>query len=352
MGASTKDKRDIFYRQGKAEGYRARSAYKLIHLDELFAFLDPLAPAHSYAARFGSASAARLPPRPASAVADEHGSEERLRKRRRTIVDLCAAPGSWSQVLARTLTPKADGEDAPTLIAVDLQQMAPIPHILQLTADITLPSTAAKLRNLAGEQGAAPAPAELIICDGAPDIHGLHILDEFLHSFLLRAALSIVLRLLQPRGTFIAKIFSHDARPTVPVSAAVRAQQEGKTGVKMPYRSSADTDPMHSARTLKAQLETLFGHVHIVKPASSRPSSAEHFVVCQDFLRADSGSEGSDDPLRSSLWDSVQGRDCIAACLLEGHALPPSEENDSAEERRRTALRSLLRFAAEGDLAA
>ncbi|CDS01939.1 hypothetical protein [Sporisorium scitamineum] len=39
MGKSTKDKRDIYYRQGKSEGYRARSAYKLLHLNEQYGFL-------------------------------------------------------------------------------------------------------------------------------------------------------------------------------------------------------------------------------------------------------------------------------------------------------------------------
>ena len=64
MGKSSKDKRDIYYRLAKEEGWRARSAFKLIHLDEQFNF-------------FGSDI--------------------------KNVVDLCAAPGSWSQVLSRRL---------------------------------------------------------------------------------------------------------------------------------------------------------------------------------------------------------------------------------------------------------
>jgi len=58
MGRTSKDKRDIYYRKAKEEGYRARSAYKLLQLDQEFDLL----------------------------------------KNATNVVDLCAAPGSWSQV--------------------------------------------------------------------------------------------------------------------------------------------------------------------------------------------------------------------------------------------------------------
>uniref|UniRef100_A0A8C3GG85 Ribosomal RNA methyltransferase FtsJ domain-containing protein n=1 Tax=Cairina moschata TaxID=8855 RepID=A0A8C3GG85_CAIMO len=63
MGRSSKDKRDVYYRLAKEEGWRARSAFKLLQLEERF---------------------------------------ELFRGVRRA-VDLCAAPGSWSQVLSRRL---------------------------------------------------------------------------------------------------------------------------------------------------------------------------------------------------------------------------------------------------------
>ena len=63
MGRTSKDKRDIYYRRAKEEGYRARSAFKLLQLDEEFNLFEGVDRA----------------------------------------VDLCAAPGSWSQVLAGRL---------------------------------------------------------------------------------------------------------------------------------------------------------------------------------------------------------------------------------------------------------
>uniref|UniRef100_A0A1I8FYH7 FtsJ domain-containing protein n=1 Tax=Macrostomum lignano TaxID=282301 RepID=A0A1I8FYH7_9PLAT len=75
MGKSSKDRRDIYYRLAKEEGWRARSAFKLLQLDQEFGLLDP----------------AKV----------------------KRVVDLCAAPGSWSQVLVSRLNPTgAEGPDA------------------------------------------------------------------------------------------------------------------------------------------------------------------------------------------------------------------------------------------------
>ena len=98
MGKSSKDKRDLYYRKAKEQGYRARSAFKLLQLNEEFHFLD----------------------------------DPNLKR----VVDLCAAPGSWSQVLSRKLFEKGDGTDK-QIVAVDLQAMMPIDHVTTLQADIT-----------------------------------------------------------------------------------------------------------------------------------------------------------------------------------------------------------------------
>ena len=83
-------KTDIYYRKAKEEGYRARSAYKLIQLDEQFNLFEGV---------------------------------ERA-------VDLCAAPGSWSQVLAKKVWGDKLGTEAVKhevrVCSVDLQEMAPI----------------------------------------------------------------------------------------------------------------------------------------------------------------------------------------------------------------------------------
>ncbi len=123
MPRTSKDKRDIYYRHAKEEGWRARSAFKLLQLDEEFNLFT--------------------------------GVER--------VVDLCAAPGSWSQVLSRRLGPRSDGAP-PIIVAVDLQAMAPLPGVIQLQGDITKESTA---REIIGHF--AGAAADLVVCDGAPD---------------------------------------------------------------------------------------------------------------------------------------------------------------------------------------
>lgn len=98
------------------------------------------------------------------------------------MVDLCAAPGSWSQVLSRKLyygmdiklhskpIDLSDMSDLPEpnadvkIVAVDLQPMAPIPGVIQLMGDITKLKTAHKIiKQFSGQK------AELVVCDGAPD---------------------------------------------------------------------------------------------------------------------------------------------------------------------------------------
>ena len=99
MGKTAKDKRDIYYRKAKEEGYRARSAYKLLQVDQTFDIF-------------------------ANGVSK--------------VVDLCAAPGSWSQVISNRL--KQNGVDLlsePHLVSVDLFEMAPIEGATLIQGDIT-----------------------------------------------------------------------------------------------------------------------------------------------------------------------------------------------------------------------
>ena len=87
-------------------------------------------------------------------------------------------------------------------MAVDLQAMAPLPGVTQLQGDITKLSTANKIvSEFAG------GSADLVVCDGAPDVTGLHDIDEYIQAQLLLAALNITTHLLKPGGTFVAKIF-------------------------------------------------------------------------------------------------------------------------------------------------
>jgi tRNA (cytidine32/guanosine34-2'-O)-methyltransferase len=212
-GKSSKDKRDIYYRKAKEEGWRARSAYKLLQIDETYDIFRGV----------------------------------------RNAVDLCAAPGSWSQVLSRKLylpALAANGPNAdalPRIVAIDLQPMMPIEGIIQMQGDITSEATAAEvISHFAGEK------ADLVVCDGAPDVTGLHDLDEYVQGQLLLAALCIVVATLKPGGTFVSKIF------------------RGK-----------------DVSLLYSQLRIFFSNVSLAKPKSSRNSSIEAFVVCQGFALPD-----------------------------------------------------------------
>ncbi|EEC51446.1 predicted protein [Phaeodactylum tricornutum CCAP 1055/1] len=238
MGRLSRDKRDVFYRLAKEKGYRARSAFKLLQVDAEFDI-------------FGARGA------PASLG----NTIEPLRVQR--AVDLCAAPGSWSQVLSDKLYElnHATGDagansdqaldideqpEEPSIVAVDLQPMAPIDGVLCLQGDITAQSTAQDIiKHFQGNR------AELVVCDGAPDVTGLHDVDEYLQGQLLLSAMMITTHVLCERGTFVAKIF--------------RGRNVG---------------------FLYAQLRLLFERVSIAKPTSSRNSSMESFVVCQRFKGA------------------------------------------------------------------
>lgn len=247
MGRLSKDKRDVFYRRAKESGYRARSAYKLLQIDAEFnLFNDPFKFEED-----GDASP-KNDSQPFAVVPVKRA------------VDLCAAPGSWSQVLSdkllknETNKEKEDG-DGPCIVAVDLQPMAPLPGVECLQGDITSLKTAqAIIQHFRGNR------AELVICDGAPDVTGLHDVDEYVQGQLLLSAINITTHVLCEGGSFVAKIF--------------RGKDVG---------------------LLYSQLRILFHKVSVAKPSSSRNSSIEAFVVCQGFKAGeyvDLPLEGGFDP--------------------------------------------------------
>ncbi|XP_054783517.1 putative tRNA (cytidine(32)/guanosine(34)-2'-O)-methyltransferase isoform X2 [Prosopis cineraria] len=245
MGKASRDKRDIYYRKAKEEGWRARSAFKLLQIDEEFNIFEGV----------------------------------------KRLVDLCAAPGSWSQVLSRKLYLPAklasdtkDG-DLPLIVAIDLQPMAPIEGVIQVQGDITNARTAeVVIRHFDG------CKADLVVCDGAPDVTGLHDMDEFVQSQLILAGLTIVTHVLKEGGKFIAKIF------------------RGK-----------DTSLLY------CQLKLFFPVVTFAKPKSSRNSSIEAFAVCENY----SPPEGFNPKDLHRLLEKVgspSGADDIDCCSgwLEG----------------------------------
>ncbi|CAL3962771.1 unnamed protein product [Diplocarpon coronariae] len=277
MGKSSKDKRDAYYRLAKEQGWRARSAFKLLQLDEEFDLFADVT----------------------------------------RVVDLCAAPGSWSQVLSRILIKgekfgRAAWEDRqekirqllieetglePTLaevqqkeveetekraevqalkprkdvkiVAIDLQPMSPLEGIITLRADITHPATVPLLLRAldpsydpSTNSQHASHPVDLVISDGAPDVTGLHDLDIYVQSQLLFAALNLAMCVLRPGGKFVAKIF------------------RGR-----------------NVDLLFAQLKLFFEEVIVAKPRSSRASSVEAFIVCLNFSPPDGFEASLEEPM-------------------------------------------------------
>ncbi|KAJ1677408.1 putative tRNA (cytidine(32)/guanosine(34)-2'-O)-methyltransferase, partial [Spiromyces aspiralis] len=154
MGKSSKDKRDIYYRLAKEQGWRARSAFKLLQIDEDFGIFE----------------------------------------------------GKLGNI---------------------------VPDVVQIQGDITKLSTAEDIMShFEGEK------ADLVVSDGAPDVTGLHDIDEYIQAQLILAALNITTHVLRKGGTFVAKIF------------------RGK-----------------DMTLLYSQLKIFFKAVHIYKPRSSRSSS-------------------------------------------------------------------------------
>lgn len=285
MGKTSKDKRDIYYRQAKEEGFRARSAFKLMQIDEMFHILEGktnIDQTHSLDATFINNVSF-------SNIFFQFFTIPGVNR----AVDLCAAPGSWSQVLSKRLNENSTNKDDVKIVAVDLQPMAPLDGVKQLQGDITKLSTAQEIIAYFNDQ-----KAQLVVCDGAPDgkfslisfdpvnlllspllltllllsfgllyaVTGLHDIDEYIQSQLLLAALSITTHILMDGGKFVAKIF------------------RGK-----------DTNLLYS------QLRVFFKRVSIAKPASSRNSSIEAFVVCENYSPPDGYIPQMIDPMMNDV---------------------------------------------------
>jgi 23S rRNA (uridine2552-2'-O)-methyltransferase len=188
--------RERFFRKARAEGYRARSAYKLIELADRFHLL-----------RAGM-----------------------------VVLDLGAAPGSWSQVAAARVG--SNGR----VVAVDLQPIAPIPGVRVITGDVRAPATVAEILAALGQ------PADLVLSDMAPAATGILVVDQARAIELARAALAVAERALRPGGALVVKVFRGEELDRF--LGAVRAR---------------------------------FARVSVAVPTATRPESREAYVVARDF---------------------------------------------------------------------
>lgn len=188
---------DIFVKRARSEGYRSRAAYKLIELDERF----------------------------------------KLIRRNQIAVDLGAAPGGWTQVLARRLA------GAGTVIALDILEMEPIEDVTIIQGDFREDDALAAL-----EKTVDQTKVGIVLSDMAPNISGVQAADQAGSMYLAELALDFALAHLRKGGQFVTKVF----------------QGEG-------------TD------AYIAGLRQVFGKVSIAKPKASRPRSREVYLVCRDF---------------------------------------------------------------------
>jgi 23S rRNA (uridine2552-2'-O)-methyltransferase len=147
--------RDPYFRRAKAEGYRARSAYKLLQIQE----------------------------------------KHKLIRRGDVVLDLGAAPGGWSQVASQLVG------DQGNVVAVDLAAMEPLPGVMSVQADMLDPDTLPTLLEALG------GLADVVLCDAAPQVTGIRVADHARSIHLAEGALEITRHVLRPGGHFVVKVF-------------------------------------------------------------------------------------------------------------------------------------------------
>jgi 23S rRNA (uridine2552-2'-O)-methyltransferase len=184
---------DPYVQEARRQGYRSRAAFKLIELDR----------------------------------------RDRLLRPGLRAVDLGAAPGSWSQVLAQRLAPGGK------VVAIDLLPMEPVRGVEMVQADFASDAGLALVEAALGGE-----PVHLVVSDMAPNLSGIDSADQARSIHLAELALEFAARWLQPGGDFVVKAF----------------QGEGFDG-------------------FVRDVQRRFGKAYVRKPEASRDRSREVFVV-------------------------------------------------------------------------
>ena len=188
-----KQSRDIYVRQSKVDGYRARSAYKLIEIDEKF----------------------------------------KIFKGGISVIDIGAAPGSWSQYAAKTAK-------SGRLISIDLKEMEPIGNTVQVCGDFTEQATQDEIKKYVNNK------VDVVMSDMAVNTTGIKNIDSIQTGELCKEAMFFAKDLLTASGYFISKIFM------------------GGT-----------------FNEIVAEGKKYFREVKVFKPKSSRKDSKESFIICR-----------------------------------------------------------------------
>ena len=187
-----KQRRDTYVRQSKVDGYRARSAYKLIEIDEKF----------------------------------------KIFKGGLSIIDIGAAPGSWSQYASKIVK---NGR----LISIDLKKMDPIVNCVQIQGDFTENETQVEIKKILNVK------ADVVMSDMAVNTTGIKNLDSIQTGELCKDAMFFAKDILKENGYFISKIFMGETFNEIVT--------DGKK---------------------------FFKEVKVFKPKSSRKDSKESFIIC------------------------------------------------------------------------
>ena len=187
-----KQRRDIYVRQSKVDGYRARSAYKLIEIDEKF----------------------------------------KIFKGGLSVIDIGAAPGSWSQYSLKVIK---NGK----LISIDLKPMEPIGNSIQIQGDFTESKIQDEIKNN------LTAKVDVVLSDMAVNTTGIKNIDSIQTGELCKEAMLFAKEMIKENGYFISKIFM------------------GGT-----------------FNEIVAEGKKFFKEVKVFKPKSSRKDSKESFIIC------------------------------------------------------------------------
>jgi len=188
-----KQRRDIYVRQSKVEGYRARSAYKLIEINEKF----------------------------------------KIFKGGLSVLDIGAAPGSWSQYASKIVK---NGK----IISLDLKKMESIKNTIQIKGDFTDPNTQKEIKALLSNG------LDVVMSDMAVNTTGIKNIDSIQTGELCKEAMNFSKEVISPNGFFISKIFM------------------GGT-----------------FNEIVALGKKIFKEVKVFKPQSSRKDSKESFIICK-----------------------------------------------------------------------
>ena len=190
-----KQRRDTYVRQSKIDGYRARSAYKLIEIDEKF----------------------------------------KIFKGGLTVIDIGAAPGSWSQYADKVAK---NGK----LISIDLKKMEPIGSSLQIQGDFTDEGTQEEIKKNINSK------VDVVMSDMAVNTTGIKNVDSIQTGELCKEAMIFAKEAISEKGFFISKIFMGS-----------------------------------SFNEIVALGKKIFKEVKVFKPKSSRKDSKESFIICKNI---------------------------------------------------------------------